>query len=119
MVKSICKRRFIDYIKSKLLGNRTNNKGCVCSPHKDYVPNTLEEKSNLSEEERLYKKLSANQYKEYPYKQRDLGEGMGLVNQVMVGCWKPRYQLDNESKTAVEFMSASETLMNVTDEDID
>ena len=111
--------RFIDYIKSKLLGNRTNDKSCVCSPHKDYVSKTLEENSNHSEEEKLYKKLSTNQYRKYPYEQRDLGEGMGLVNQVIVGYWKPRYLLDNESKTAVEFMSASETLMNVTDEDID
>ena len=78
-----------------------------------------DENSDLCEEERLYKKLSANQYKEYPYEQRDLGEGMELVSQVIAGYWKPRYLLDNESKTAIEFMSAAETLMNVADEDID
>lgn len=72
-----------------------------------------------SEEERLYSTLSKRQYKEYPYEHRDLGENMTLVNEDIYGYWKPRYLLDNESKTAIEFMSASETLMNVADEDID
>lgn len=78
-----------------------------------------EENSGLCKEEWLYLRLSANQYKEYPYEQRDLGEGMGVVNQVIAGYWKPRYLLDHDAKTAYEFMSASEILTNVTDEDID
>ena len=78
-----------------------------------------DENSDLCEEERLYKKFSANQYKEYPYEQRDLGEGMVLVSQVIAGYWKPRYLLDHHAKAAYEFMSASENLLNVADEDID
>lgn len=78
-----------------------------------------EEISGLCKEKWLYLRLSANQYKEYPYEQRDLGESIGLVNQVIAGYWKPRYLLDHDAKTAYEFMSASEILTNVTDEDID
>jgi hypothetical protein len=75
--------------------------------------------TDMSEEERLYKRLCAPQYKDYPYEQRDLGEGMTLVNQVIGEYWKPRYLMDNEAKCAYEFMSIDEVLQIVTDEDID
>ena len=75
--------------------------------------------TDMSEEEKLYKRLSAPQYKERPYEQRDLGEGMTLVNQVIGEYWKPRYLMDNEAKCAYEFMSIDEVLQIVTDEDID
>lgn len=75
--------------------------------------------TNMSEEERWYKRLCAPQYKDYPYEQRDLGEGMTLVNQVIGEYWKPRYLIDNEAKCAYEFMASSETLQCVTDDDID
>ena len=74
---------------------------------------------DMSEEEKLYKRLCAPQYKDYPYEQRDLGEGMTLVNQVIGEYWKPRYLMDNEANCAYEFMSSSETLQCVTDDDID
>ena len=74
---------------------------------------------DMSEEEKLYKRLCAPQYKDYPYELRDLGEGMTLVNQVIGEYWKPRYLMDNEAKCAYEFMSGSETLQCVTDDDID
>ena len=74
---------------------------------------------DMSEEEKLYKRLCAPQYKDYPYEQRDLGKGMTLVNQVIGEYWKPRYLLDNEAKCAYEFMSIDEVLQIVTDEDID
>lgn len=110
---------FIDYIKSKWLGNRTYDKSCVfCSP-KDHVSKTLEENSDLSEEEKLYKMLSENQYKEYPYEQSDLGEDMTLVNQEIYGYWKPRYLIDERNKTAVEFMSETMTLQTLSTDDID
>lgn len=75
--------------------------------------------TDISEEEKLYKRLFAPQYKDRPYEQRDLGEGMTLVNQVIGEYWKPRYLMDNETKCAYEFMSSSETLQCVTDDDID
>lgn len=75
--------------------------------------------TDISEEEKLYKRLCAPQYKDRPYEQRDLGEGMTLVNQVIGEYWKPRYLLDNEAKCAYEFMSIDEVLQIVTDEDID
>ena len=75
--------------------------------------------TDISEEKKLHKKLCAPQYKDYPYEQRDLGEGMTLVNQVIGEYWKPRYLMDNEAKCAYEFMSIDEVLQIVTDEDID
>lgn len=75
--------------------------------------------TDISEDEKLYKRLCAPQYKDYPYELRDLGEGMTLVNQVIGEYWKPRYLMDNEAKCAYEFMSGSETLQCVTDDDID
>ena len=75
--------------------------------------------TDISEEEKLYKRLCAHQYRDRPYEQRDLGEGMTLVSQVIGEYWKPRYLLDNEAKCAYEFMSIDEVLQIVTDEDID
>ena len=75
--------------------------------------------TDMSEEEKQYKRLCAPQYKDYPYEQRNLGEGMTLVNQVIGEYWKPRYLMDNEAKCAYEFMSIDEVLQIVTDEDID
>ena len=56
--------------------------------------------ADMSEEERWYKRLCAPQYKEYPYEQRDLGEGMTLVNQVIGEYWKPRYLMDNSERAS-------------------
>lgn len=75
--------------------------------------------TDMSEEEKQYKRLCAPQYKDYPYEQRNLGEGMTLVNQVIGEYWKPRYLMDNEARCAYEFTSSSETLQCVTDDDID
>lgn len=75
--------------------------------------------SEMSEEEKLYKKLSSPLYRDRPYEQRDLGEGMTLVNQVVGEYWKPRYLMDNEARCAYEFMSGDEVLQVVSDEDVD
>lgn len=75
--------------------------------------------TDMSEEEKLYKKLCVSQYKDRPYEQCDLGEGMTLVNQVIGEYWKPRYLIDNEAKCAYEFMTGDEVLQTVTNEDID
>ena len=65
-------------------------------------------------EEALYKKLT-----EELYKTNDLGEGMGVVYQLINGWWKPRYILNNNTKTAFEFMSRGQYLMTVKEEDIE
>ena len=65
-------------------------------------------------EEELYKKLT-----EGLYKTNDLGEGMGVVYQLINGWWKPRYILNNNKKTAFEFMSRGQYLMTVKEEDIE
>lgn len=75
--------------------------------------------TDISEEKKLYKRLFALQNKARPYEQRDLGEGMTLANQVIGEYWKPRYLMDNEAKCAYEFMSGSETVQCITDDDID
>ena len=82
-----------------------------------YENGTAKDK-DMPEDEKLYEKLSSSVYKDRPYKQRDLGEGMTLVNQVIGEYWKPRYLMDNEAKCAYEFMSGSELLQIVSDEDI-
>ena len=64
-------------------------------------------------EEALYKKLT-----EGLYKTNDLGEGMGVVYQLINGWWKPRYILNHNTKTAFEFMSRGQYLMTVKEEDI-
>lgn len=82
----------------------------------DDSPNSL---NTSSDAEMLYRELSANSYKNYPYEQYDLGENITLVNQAINEYWKPRYLMDHDAKSAYEFMSESEILLTVTDEDID
>ncbi len=72
-----------------------------------------------SDAENLFLVLSGLEYKNRPFEQRDLGEGMVLVNQVIGEYWKPRFLMDLDAECAYEFMSAGETLQTVTDEDID
>ena len=76
------------------------------------------EYANMSEEE-LYKVLGTSLYKESPYSQGSLGEGMTLVRQAIDGYCKPRYLMDDDAKCAYEFMSEREQLVAVTDDDID
>ena len=72
-----------------------------------------------SAEESLFLMLDVPEYKERPFEQRNLGEGMVIVNQVIGEYWKPRFLMDFEAKCAYEFMSLNETLQTVTDADID
>ena len=48
----------------------------------------------------------------------DLGEDMAVGKQVIRRYWKPRFLIDHRSRTAVEFMSLSETLQTVSHNDI-
>ena len=70
-------------------------------------------------EEALYKKLTEKKLSEGLYKTNDLGEGMGVVYQTIYGWWKPRYILNHTTKTAFEFMSHSQYLLTVEEEDIE
>lgn len=38
-----------------------------------------------SDEEKLYKVLNADEYKERPYEYKDLGEGMAVIGETMCG----------------------------------
>lgn len=67
----------------------------------------------------LYKELQSSKYRTYPCETKSLGEGMDIVNEVICGYWKPRFLVDHNVKTAVEFMNKSEKLVTVKPEDID
>ena len=67
----------------------------------------------------LYQQLCGERYKESPYNEVNLDEGMAVIEEVMNGWWKPRFLLDHNTQCAYEFMNENEVLMTVTDDDID
>lgn len=73
---------------------------------------------SYSDEEQLYNQLTTRTYSQYPYETKDIGEGMALVNEVIMQYWKPRFLLNHDTKCAYEFMNSNETLATVTHEDI-
>ena len=72
-----------------------------------------------SPEEKLYKVLNTDEYKERPYEYTDLGEGMGVIGETMWGWWKHRFLLNHNTKRAYEFMNSNQDLVTVTKDDID
>lgn len=72
-----------------------------------------------SETEQLYKVLNTDEYKEYPYKYSDLGEGMAVIDETMWGWWKHRFLINHNTKRAYEFMNKDQKLVTVTEDDID
>ena len=70
-------------------------------------------------EEKLYKVLNTDEYKEYPYKYSELGEGMAVIGETMYGWWKHRFLINHNTKCAYEFMNKDQNLVTVTLEDID
>lgn len=81
--------------------------------------NLFGNKSNdCNNEVRLYDRLNAEHYSQYPYETKDIGEEMALVSQVIMQYWKPRFLLNHNTKCAYEFMDSSETLLTVTHADI-
>lgn len=70
-------------------------------------------------EEALYKKLTERKLPGSLYKTDVLGEGMGVVYQVVNCWWKPRYILNHNARTAFEFMSHNQYLLTVEEEDIE
>ena len=72
-----------------------------------------------SDEEKLYKILSAVEYKERPYEYSDLSEGMGVIGETMWGWYKHRFLINHNAKCAYEFMNKDQRLVTVTEDDID
>lgn len=66
----------------------------------------------------LYNKLMSPEY-QLIYKFEDYGENMAIAKEVIMQYWKPRFLLDNNTQCAYEFMSGSEVLCRVSDDDID
>lgn len=76
----------------------------------------LRRKSN---EEKLYKVLNTDEYKERPYESSDLGEGMAVISETICGWWKHRFLINHNTKCAYEFMNKDQRLVTVTEDDID
>ena len=69
-------------------------------------------------EEKLYALLQTATYKTDLYRTWDLGEGMAVLHKSMMGWYKPRFLLNHNKKTAIEFMDSDERLVTVTENDI-
>ena len=70
-----------------------------------------------TEEERLYDDIMQNREAQ-GINISDLGEDMAVGKQVIRQYWKPRFLIDHRNRTAVEFISLSETLQTVSHDDI-
>lgn len=70
-------------------------------------------------EEKLYELLQTDTYKTDVYNTWDLGEGMAVLHKNFWGWYKPWMVINHNKKTAFEFMDDSETLLTVTENDID
>lgn len=75
--------------------------------------------SDKSLEEKLYELLQTDTYKTDVYSTLDLGEGMAVLHKNFWGFYKPWMVINHNKKTAFEFMDDSETLLTVTENDID
>lgn len=74
---------------------------------------------NKSMEEKLYDVLQTDTYKTELYQTWDLGEGMAVLHKNMWGWFKPKFLINHNTKTAIEFMDDWETLVTVTVDDVD
>ncbi len=72
-----------------------------------------------SPEQKLYKVLNTDRFKERPFEVDDLGEGMAVVNESMWGWWKPRYLLNHNTQRAYEFIEGNQNLLTITTDDIE
>ena len=68
---------------------------------------------------KLYEKLCEKEYREYPFKKQEVGDGMCVICQLFGEYWKPRYLLDKRNKKAVEFLDSCAKLQTVSVNDID
>lgn len=74
---------------------------------------------NDSFAEILYSRLNVSSFSSYPYNKSELDDDMSVIEQVICGYWKPRFLMDNRSKTAVEFMDETETLKTISIDDVE
>lgn len=86
---------------------------------KKLVKAEAEKMSYESAEEKLYKVLNSDEYRNRPYEYSDLSEGMAVINETMWGWWKPRFLINHNTKRAYEFMDKGQNLVTVTANDID
>lgn len=70
-------------------------------------------------EEKLYRILDTPKYRSGIYKPHDLGENMSIIEELVLGWWKPRFLLNNEKKTAYEVMTGGQTIMLAEPDDIE
>ena len=75
--------------------------------------------SDKSLEEKLYDVLQTDTYKTELYRTWDLGEGIAVLHKNMWGWFKPKFLINHNKKTAIEFMDDWETLVTVTEDDVD
>lgn len=88
----------------------------------DWIMNLFKGNKNQnanSEARELYDRLNTDTFKSGSWRTEDNGEDMGVVSQVIMQYWKPRFLMDHKTKCAYEFMDESETLCTVTQDDID
>ena len=69
----------------------------------------------------LFDSLDQEFYTKYEngWRREDKGEGMAVLERLVIDYWKPRYLLDTRAHKAYEVMSADLKLLIVHDEDID
>ena len=69
----------------------------------------------------LFDSLDQEFYTKYEngWRREDKGEGMAVLERLVIDYWKPRYLLDIRAHKAYEVMSADLKLLIVRDEDID
>lgn len=70
-------------------------------------------------EEKLYELLQTDTYKTDVYNTWDLSEGMAVLHKNFWGWYKPWMVISHNKKVAFEFMDDHETLLTVTEDDID
>lgn len=70
-------------------------------------------------EEKLYRILDTPKYRGGIYKLHDLGENMSIIEELILGWWKPRFLLNKEKNTAYEVMTGGQTIMLAEPDDIE
>ncbi|MBR6282702.1 MAG: hypothetical protein IKR25_00180 [Muribaculaceae bacterium] len=84
-----------------------------------FPENTILQSDGDYDPEELYKVLDNDKFCNRPYSKEDHGEDMSVISKIIDGWWKPLYLVDQRNQKAYKFMSTSEHLLTVTDDDID
>ncbi len=75
--------------------------------------------NNKPLEETLYDVLSEKDYSKGSYEKQNLGEDMWLVNNLVLGWWKPKYLIDDRNHKAYEIMDDYLCFVHFSSDDID